>query len=228
MTAAILRPRIHPEIRPSQPKIIGAAERVAPIFREPMIETRPYYRARYYDPETGRFISGDPIQFLGGINFYAYARNGSPNVGDPSGLCDDSVDVCHAQLRGRLGAVGGQADVPHLWWWISIGNQDYTISGTGFTWDWLNGMTLNISVTPGTQSQTNPKDNLHNPDSQVLFDTRGSHGGFASPEDCPWVLAMLNRALSYPNGRIPYDLIWYNRELAWEIRTGGLSGGSVL
>jgi RHS repeat-associated protein len=31
-----------------------------------------YYRARYYDPKIGRFISEDPIRFSGGINFYAY------------------------------------------------------------------------------------------------------------------------------------------------------------
>ena len=45
-----------------------------------------YYRARYYDPELGRFISEDPIGFKGGINFYAYVGN-NPLIGnDPSGL----------------------------------------------------------------------------------------------------------------------------------------------
>jgi RHS repeat-associated protein len=28
-----------------------------------------YYRARYYDPRVGRFISEDPIEFAGGTNF---------------------------------------------------------------------------------------------------------------------------------------------------------------
>lgn len=31
-----------------------------------------YYRARYYSPTYGRFISSDPIGFTGGINSYVY------------------------------------------------------------------------------------------------------------------------------------------------------------
>ena len=35
-----------------------------------------YYRARYYNPETGRFLSEDPIGFEGGdSNFYRYVKN---------------------------------------------------------------------------------------------------------------------------------------------------------
>jgi len=44
-----------------------------------------YYRARYYDPELGRFISEDPIGFKGGINFYAYVGNNPLIYNDPSG-----------------------------------------------------------------------------------------------------------------------------------------------
>jgi RHS repeat-associated protein len=45
-----------------------------------------YYRARYYDQASGRFIREDPIGFRGGLNFYSYARN-NPNIFiDPSGL----------------------------------------------------------------------------------------------------------------------------------------------
>ncbi len=46
-----------------------------------------YYRARYYDPITGRFISEDPIRSKGGIDFYAYAANSPNNFTDPWGLC---------------------------------------------------------------------------------------------------------------------------------------------
>jgi RHS repeat-associated protein len=45
-----------------------------------------YYRARYYAPTLGRFISEDPIGFNGGgANLYAYAGNSPTNLRDPSG-----------------------------------------------------------------------------------------------------------------------------------------------
>ena len=45
-----------------------------------------YYRARYYDPQSGRFLREDPIKaVVSGMNFYAYVRNNSPNFVDPYG-----------------------------------------------------------------------------------------------------------------------------------------------
>jgi RHS repeat-associated protein len=44
-----------------------------------------YYRARYYDSSSGRFLSEDRLRFQGGANFYRYVQN-SPLVWiDPSG-----------------------------------------------------------------------------------------------------------------------------------------------
>jgi RHS repeat-associated protein len=46
-----------------------------------------YYRARYYNPNIGRFVSEDPIDFDSGqVNFYAYANNMPSNMTDPFGL----------------------------------------------------------------------------------------------------------------------------------------------
>jgi len=46
-----------------------------------------YYRARYYDPRAGRFLTQDPIGFGGrDVNFYRYVGNNPTNLGDPEGL----------------------------------------------------------------------------------------------------------------------------------------------
>ena len=46
-----------------------------------------YYRARYYEPDSGRFLSEDPIGFAGGdVNLYRYVRNSPINFRDPLGL----------------------------------------------------------------------------------------------------------------------------------------------
>jgi RHS repeat-associated protein len=44
-----------------------------------------YYRARYYDATTGRFLSEDPLGFFGGRNFYDYTWNNPVNFVDPRG-----------------------------------------------------------------------------------------------------------------------------------------------
>jgi RHS repeat-associated protein len=45
-----------------------------------------YYRARWYDPQIGRFMSEDPIGLEGGQNFYAYVQDNPVNLVDPFGL----------------------------------------------------------------------------------------------------------------------------------------------
>ncbi len=51
-----------------------------------------YYRARYYSPEMGRFISEDPIGLAGGdVNLFAYVKNQPCNLVDPLGLWKISV-----------------------------------------------------------------------------------------------------------------------------------------
>ncbi len=45
-----------------------------------------YYRARYYDPNIGRFLQTDPIGYDDGLNMYTYVGNNPIVFVDPSGL----------------------------------------------------------------------------------------------------------------------------------------------
>jgi RHS repeat-associated protein len=54
-----------------------------------------FYRARYYDPVPGRFLSEDPPGLLsGGINFYDYVENSPLGFKDPNGLQAQPASSC--------------------------------------------------------------------------------------------------------------------------------------
>jgi uncharacterized protein RhaS with RHS repeats len=68
-----------------------------------------FYRARYYDPKIGRFISQDPIGFEAGDgNFYRYVSNMSLSVRDPFGL--SPIGLTALQTCG-IGAFAASAAV---------------------------------------------------------------------------------------------------------------------
>jgi RHS repeat-associated protein len=71
-----------------------------------------YNRARYYDPELGRFVSEDPIGLTGGMNPYTYAANDPVNLRDPTGLCPDP----YAWYEATGGVVGCPRDDDDSWY----------------------------------------------------------------------------------------------------------------
>ncbi|MDR4470593.1 MAG: hypothetical protein MRJ68_20205, partial [Nitrospira sp.] len=67
-----------------------------------------YYRARYYQPQFQRFVSEDPIGFLGGANLYSYVDNGPITFGDPFGLAPKSKPFWCTWCGAPHGGVAGQ------------------------------------------------------------------------------------------------------------------------
>lgn len=61
-----------------------------------------YYRARYYDPAAGRFVSEDLARWKGGLNFYSYAMNSPVGRTDPYGLWTFNLG---GTFNGQIGAV---------------------------------------------------------------------------------------------------------------------------
>ena len=73
-----------------------------------------YLEARYYDPETGRFISQDSIDFLvpnhlTGLNLYAYCNNNPVMYSDPNGCFAFTTAMIIGLIAGAVigGTLGG-------------------------------------------------------------------------------------------------------------------------
>ncbi|MFZ0817295.1 MAG: RHS repeat-associated core domain-containing protein [Candidatus Sulfotelmatobacter sp.] len=106
-----------------------------------------YYRTRYFDPNSGRFMSEDKIGFAGGINFYAYAENRPVLLTDPLGLApqcpptpNDPCQTYNKCGRADLGAIcrffgsGGNNDCVR-----TCLQQNFDCRSKSYTDPWWNG-----------------------------------------------------------------------------------------
>jgi len=65
----------------------------APYDTPRRLTTKSYYGFRYYDPETGRWPSRDPIEEQGGLNLYVMVENDAVNLWDLLGMIKEG-DSC--------------------------------------------------------------------------------------------------------------------------------------
>jgi len=98
-----------------------------------------FYRARYYSPLLGRFISQDPMGFAAsGPNLYAYVANDPINFSDPMGLSRD----CFTTICGGLPKAPSVAGRKDFCWWCSFTTHFFS----DFSLDGPNGQPLCIKV----------------------------------------------------------------------------------
>ena len=107
------------------------------------------FRARWYDPVTGRWLSKDPIGLNGGLNLYACCGNDSINLYDPFGfsrilitdneggekvLRNPSLDDFKDAINGmNNGSIANITIYDHGW--INVMHIDGNGSGFSIGWD---------------------------------------------------------------------------------------------
>ena len=88
-----------------------------------------FYRARYYSPVLGRFISRDPIGYEDGMNLYQYAGSSPTMHNDFSGLLVDPGKDCGLWSRSEWNGI-----IPGHFWLNGTGTELWDF---GPDWDWL-------------------------------------------------------------------------------------------
>jgi len=98
-----------------------------------------YYRAKYYSPEIGRFISEDPIGLVGGINMYACTGNNPRDRGYSirgRSFSFLAVMIFVIFLLSPVGDVAGkETSSPHMakYHWTYLGGYGVSHPGWGYT-----------------------------------------------------------------------------------------------
>jgi RHS repeat-associated protein len=86
--------------------------------------------ARYYDPQSGRFLSEDPTRFDEGVNFYSYVGNNPIGFVDPEGLamtpaqCKQLLEKIMAEtavLEDKLNKYDPVKDGSQVWPYMKAG-----------------------------------------------------------------------------------------------------------
>jgi RHS repeat-associated protein len=133
-------------------KVLGSSGTVSNPYgftgRESDSETGlMYYRARYYDPQIGRFLSEDPFRANAGKNLYPYVAS------DPINLIDSTGEQTQVAIGGPVGDnVFGHASLIINGQVFSYGT-NYTGGGPGIR-DWGGNADVFLGAQNGSRATT--------------------------------------------------------------------------
>ena len=164
-----------------------------------------YYRARYYDPKGGRFISKDPIGFAGGdVNLYRYVFNNPQLYTDPLGLAvgdwwdfsanfERARQIAREELLKRSRSHNDMGDAMRHAEWMRRTRQE-----TNACTAWLAGTGHEVDGLLGNQPWAEALMDLHN---NAVGRNAGSNNSPVDPSKL-WMLP--NNGSSYN----PYRGVW--------------------
>ena len=118
-----------------------------------------YYRARYYSPNTGRFLSRDPIGYADSMNLYEYVDSRPGILVDPYGLLSwNSIDI-NWNISGtgcsQTGSASVSIEVSTLPLIDFFADSDTTVEVSGsFAWTGQTQAQCVSSYTPWTWTQS--------------------------------------------------------------------------
>jgi RHS repeat-associated protein len=165
-----------------------------------------YYRARYYDPRTGRFIGEDPLRFGGGVNFYAYVDANPVNLIDPFGL-----------VGGATAMWGDQT------FWGDFEAHNYNVLQEQIRFCESMGATYPCIMEAGVPSLTSCKIALRKVHELVGKLRKGRPGKFGSPQRGN---SELGYRLDPPHPRAPADAVESGAHFNWwDFRKGKWNKG---
>jgi len=142
-----------------------------------------YYRARYYDAVTGRFISEDPKGFGAGINFYAYVNNNPVNYNDPSGFLTSFLWGASniSQEAIGIGSFGNQVAMTGTIGAASAPLASLAAAGASSVAPLVNGMALTNGLISGASSAVGSLALGGNTQNALISGGAGFLAGYVSP-----------------------------------------------